>query len=73
MNKSLINVKVRKGNINLALKKFKRAVRESGHLLEYKDRQEYLKPSVKKRLQKNKAQRERDKHLKHLRKEGLHQ
>tara|TARA_B100000378_G_C17845638_1_gene343227 strand:- start:33 stop:350 length:318 start_codon:yes stop_codon:yes gene_type:complete len=35
-----------------ALRRFKRIVKESGHLQEYKDRQYYQKPSEKKRLRK---------------------
>jgi len=41
MSKPIVTVKVRKGDINRALKIFKRAVMNSGHIFEYKDRQEY--------------------------------
>tara|TARA_R110000772_G_scaffold2435_5_gene8689 strand:+ start:1256 stop:1471 length:216 start_codon:yes stop_codon:yes gene_type:complete len=42
-------IKVIKGNIQQALKKFKSKTFDSGHLDEVKDRREYLKPSVVKR------------------------
>ena len=41
--------KVTNGNIERALKKFKRKTLESGHLQEYRDRQEYEKPKTKRR------------------------
>jgi len=45
----LVSVKVKNGDINKALKAFKRGCMESGHLQEHRERQEYLKPSVIKR------------------------
>lgn len=48
-------VKVIKGNIQLALKKWKNKTFDSGHLNELKDRREFLKPSVVKRKQKKDA------------------
>jgi small subunit ribosomal protein S21 len=53
--KSIVAVKVIKGNIQKALSKFKRKVKDSEHLQEYRQRQEYVKPSVKKRKQKQLA------------------
>ena len=53
--KKQVQVKVKNGDIARALKKFKRKVRDSEHLLELKKRTEYLKPSVKKRLLRNEA------------------
>jgi ribosomal protein S21 len=44
--KSKVTVEVRSGNIESALKVFKKKVFNSGHLDEYKKRQEYIKPSV---------------------------
>ena len=44
-----VSVKVINGNIQKALSKFKRKVKDSDHLYELKDRREYTKPSVKKR------------------------
>jgi len=55
MGKKLVTVKVRKGDINRALKRFKRAVMDSGHLFELRERQEYTKPTTIRRKQKQKA------------------
>jgi small subunit ribosomal protein S21 len=54
MSVTLIQIEVRNGDINKALKLFKKRVDQSGHIQELKDRREYKKPSVKKREQKNK-------------------
>ena len=46
----IVSVKLRKGeHFNKLLSRFKRKVRKSEHLLEYKQRQEYVKPSIVKR------------------------
>ncbi len=50
-------VKVVNGNIELALKAFKRKMKESGKLEELKARKEYLKPSAIKRKKMNDAKR----------------
>ena len=55
MSKKLVTIKVRKGDINRALKRFKRAVMDSGHLFELRERQEYTKPTTIRRKQKQKA------------------
>jgi len=55
MSKKLVTIKVRNGDINRALKIFKRAVMDSGHLFELKERQEYTKPTTIRRKQKQKA------------------
>lgn len=55
MSKGLVGIKVWKGDINKALKKFKRAVIESGHIDELKERQQFTKPTTKKRKQKQEA------------------
>ena len=57
-NISLVTVKVIQGDINRALKKFKRGVMDSGHLLELRERKEYTKPKTVRRTQKQKAIRE---------------
>ena len=44
-----VSVKVKNGNIQKALSKFKRKVKDSEHLYELRDRKQFLKPSVKKR------------------------
>jgi small subunit ribosomal protein S21 len=55
MGKKLVSVKVRNGDINRALKKFKREVIESGHIFELKERQQYTKPTTKRRKAKQEA------------------
>ena len=50
-------VKVVNGNIELALKVFKRKLKESGKLEELKERKEYTKPTTKRRKQKKDATR----------------
>jgi len=64
MSKSRVAVKVVKGNINLALRQFKRKVKESEHLDELKERKEYIKPSLKKRIAKQSAIRYMQKEVK---------
>ena len=49
MKKALTITKVIKGDINRALKRFKSATVESGHLEELRDRKQYTKPTTKKR------------------------
>ena len=51
----MIIVKVENGNIEKALKIFKRKCLSAKILQELKDRQFYTKPSIKKRINKNKA------------------
>ena len=69
MKNSKTTVKVIKGNIQQALKKFKSKTMDSGHLQELRERQQFLKPSVVKRKQKKDAirkqqwDRERDAQL----------
>ena len=53
MKNSKTTVKVIKGNIQQALKKFKNKTMDSGHLQELRERQQFLKPSVKKRKMMN--------------------
>jgi small subunit ribosomal protein S21 len=55
MAKSRVTVTVRDGNIEKALSIFKKKVMNSGHLLLYKEKQEFVKPSVKKREKLKKA------------------
>lgn len=52
---TLVSVEVKDGEIDRALKVFKKKVFMSGHLLELKDRMEYEKPSVTKRKMKQLA------------------
>lgn len=60
-NKSIVAVKVIKGDINRALKKYKRKVSDSGHLLELRDRKTYTKPKTIRRREKQQAIREQQK------------
>lgn len=53
--KALVTIKVWKGDINKALKKFKRGVIESGHIAELKERQQFTKPTTERRKKKQEA------------------
>ena len=61
--KSIVSVQVRKGDINRALKIFKRRTIESGHLIELRERKHYTKPTTIKRKQKQQAVREEQKRV----------
>lgn len=50
-------VKVVNGNIEMALKTFKRKLKDSGKIEELKDRKEYIKPSAVKRRKMQQAVR----------------
>lgn len=58
-----VGVKVKNGEFEKALRKFKKKVNESAHLEELRERQEYVKPSIRKREQLNVAKREQRKQL----------
>lgn len=60
---SRVTVIVRNGDINKALKVFKKKVNESGHLLELRDRKEFVKPTTARRLTKEKAIRENQRQI----------
>jgi len=51
----MIKVVVRDNKVELALKQFKRKVKDSGLLLELREREHYKKPSDIKRVKKSKA------------------
>ena len=51
----MLRVPVKKGNLNRALKIFKRKFKQTGVLKEVRERKNYIKPSAKKRKQKEKA------------------
>ena len=51
----MLKIPVIKGDINRALKLFKRKFRNTKVLQELRERQQYTKPSLQKRKQKNKA------------------
>ena len=50
-----IKVEVRDGNLEKALRLFKKKIKDSRIMLELRDRQEYTKPSLIKRRKRNKA------------------
>jgi len=52
-----LSVVVKDGNVEKAIRKFKKLVQESGILDEYKQRMEYVKPSISRVEQENKARR----------------
>ena len=51
----MLKIPVIKGNINKALKQFKRKFRDTQVLKEIRERKNYTKPSAKKRVQKDEA------------------
>ena len=51
----MLEIPVIKGNINKALKQFKRKFKQTGILKEVRERKNYTKPSAKLRKQKEKA------------------
>ena len=57
----MLIVKIKKGeNINRALKRFKVKTKKTGLIKEIRSRQEFVKPSAKKRDKKKKAIRTRE-------------
>ena len=63
MNLSGRKVIVKDGNVEKALRKFKKKVSESGLLMELQGRQTYTKPSVKKKVQKAMAKKRWKKYI----------
>jgi ribosomal protein S21 len=63
MSKKLpvVSVQVRNGDINRALKLFKRRSMDSGHLMELRERRYYKKPTTLRRREKQLAVREQQK------------
>jgi len=57
----IVSVQVRKGDINRALKIFKRRSMDSGHLMELRERRYYKKPTTIRRREKQLAIREQQK------------
>lgn len=57
----LVSVQVRNGNIQKALRIFKRRIDESGHLQLLRTKQQYTKPTTVRRKQKQQAVREQQK------------
>jgi small subunit ribosomal protein S21 len=63
MNLSGRKVIVKDGNVEKALRKFKKKVSESGLLMELQGRQTYTKPSVKKKVQRAMAKKRWKKYI----------
>ena len=59
-------VKVLNGDVELALKRFKKMIKDSKKLVELSERRFYTKPSVKKRLENKMAKVRERKRLKEL-------
>ena len=60
-----LRIEVKHNNVEFALKKFKRMVKDSGMMVELRDRQYYKKPSEKRRKKRNLAKsRQRYKSIK---------
>ena len=51
----MLIIKVQKGNINRALKQFKRKFRDTQVLKELRERKNYTKKSLKRRIEKDEA------------------
>ena len=51
----MLKIPVIKGNLNRALKQFKKKFRDTQVLKEIRERKNYTKPSIKRRKQKEKA------------------
>jgi ribosomal protein S21 len=56
-------VQVTDGNVDKALRKFKKKIAEQGLLQEIRDRQEFVKPTTQRKMDKNKAKSRWKKHL----------
>lgn len=51
------SVTVKDGNVEKALRKFKKKIQDSGKLEELREREQFTKPTTKRRMAKNKAVR----------------
>ena len=60
-NKKQVSVKVQKGNIQKALRLFKRRMEDSGHLHLLREKQTYTKPTTVRRREKQLAVRAQNK------------
>lgn len=63
MSKKGKRVAVQDGNVEKALRKLKKKVTECGILQEFRDRQQFIKPTVKRKIAKSQAVRRWKKHL----------
>lgn len=58
-----MKVIVQDGNVEKALRKFKKKMAESGLLIEVRERQEYTKPTIRRKMKKAAAKRRWQKQL----------
>lgn len=56
-------VQVQDGNVEKALRKFKKKITDSGLLQEIRDRQEFVKPTIQRKVAKSQAKQRWNKHL----------
>jgi len=70
-SKTGLCVEVRNGNVDAALRKFKRKVQDSGILQELRDRQQYEKPTTKRKRKKAAARARWLKKLQKMQEQGL--
>ena len=63
MSKKGRRVLVQDGNVDKALRKFKKKIMESGLLEEVRGRQEFVKPTVRRKVAQGKAKHRWKKHL----------
>jgi small subunit ribosomal protein S21 len=57
------SVEVRDGNIERALRKFKKKIQNSGLLFELKEREQYVKPTTRRKLKASAAKKRWQKYL----------
>ena len=58
-----MKVIVQDGNVEKALRKFKKKMAESGLLIEVRERQEYVKPTIRRKMKKAAAIRRHQKQV----------
>ena len=56
-------IEVRDGNVEKALRKFKKKIQESGLLFELKEREQYIKPTTQRKLKASAAKKRWKKYL----------
>jgi len=66
-----LTVEVRNGNVDAALRKFKRKVQDSGIIQDIRDRQEYEKPTTKRKRKKAAAKARWQKRVRQQQEQGL--
>jgi len=66
-----LRVEVKNGNVDAALRKFKRKVQDSGILQDVRDRQEYEKPTTKRKRKKAAAKARWQKKVQRMQESGL--